>query len=286
MLCGSGFGETCGEIGTGGKTPKVSNVAVRRTLPCLGRRRRRVASHVCHKGCAPSPMEQIRVPGPSNNIQGLNVPAIVSHALRRTVARRLIPVCRPLFTSNDCNCHPGEDTGSTVLGIGRCTRRNCAFTMILSLSGCFSALGRRVLVGLLQGGMGSRHMMRLVGHCLGDNMVRGKIIVSARRNSPRNKGLSPLLTGICLGRFSRRFLGENIPYVECTSSVILLTGDKQTSRELLRDDAGCLRRELGLAIGQRGDHAIDIFTVQGFGFLNFTLKEGKGNVCIQIRPGS
>lgn len=115
MLSDSGLGETCLRIMQGGNTRKISKVGCAR----LGRRltggNRVVGRRLEAEGCGPRPMQEIRVPGPSNNIEGLKVPAMASEFMRRTVTRMLAPVCRRRFRSRDCKFEPGEYTRRTVL---------------------------------------------------------------------------------------------------------------------------------------------------------------------------
>lgn len=126
VLRPGGLGRTCLRIGHGGNTTKISKVAVGRLKRCLGRGNRRVGSRVHAHSCRPGPIGQVRVPGTSKNIQGLNIPAIISQFVRRTVTRILAPVCRRGFRRGDCKFEPKQYTRVTVVGDLRFVGSKCA----------------------------------------------------------------------------------------------------------------------------------------------------------------
>lgn len=125
LLDSSGLGVTGREVGGGGNTSKVSNVRIGRLSRCLSGRLSRVGRRVQGGGCDPGPIGEMRVPGPSKNMHGLNMPAIMSEFIRRTVTRILAPVCRPGFDRSDCKFEPGEYYRVTVLGTLRFVGSNC-----------------------------------------------------------------------------------------------------------------------------------------------------------------
>lgn len=134
------------------------------------------------------------------------------------------------------------------------------------MRGFFSGIGRSGLVELVSGAVGSKSIVSLVQGFLID-----KIVVSSRCGrsivkAPRKNGLSPLLDGVVLGRLSRRLRTEKLGFIQCTSSYLVLIGDRGTTGQIVGDVAGCLRRALNLGIGIAGD---GIRQPDKVGFLKF-----------------
>lgn len=252
LLDPSGLGTTCHRIMEGKKIKNISGVRADRLLPCLALRGSRLLRGVHEKGCHPSPIHELRVPGSGNGAHPLNVPAIMSHFIRRTVDRILVPLCRPRFDSGDFNFHPRHDTRSTLRGIRRCTSRNCHCYVNLSLRGFFSHIGRDGLVRILSQAIGSNDMVSLVRGCLGTKIMMSRGCTRATRNIPRNNPLDPVLDGVLLGRLSRRLRHEKRPFIHCTSSYLVLIRDLQTARQIHSDVSRFVRGGLFLGMGGRG----------------------------------
>lgn len=284
VLSQSGLGNTCGGMGSGQKANKISEVDMSRLLPCLQRRHLSLLRRVQGKGCGPRPIHQIRVPGRrGKGFQGLKVPAIMSHVVRRTVARILIPVCRPRFSSDDFKFHPGQNTRSTLGRYRTCTSRNCICIMSVSLRGFFSGIYRDGLVRILSEDMGSNQIVSLVRRCLRTNIVQRKVFRQDRRKIPRKKPLDPLLDGVVLGRLSGRLRQHKRGFIHCTSSYVVLYGDEEDTREALRDVAQCVRGGLFLGIGQGGARMTRVHCI---GCLKCNFCQGGKGYQLQIRPGS
>lgn len=282
VLSPAGLGGTCLRIGHGKKTTKMSGVRYSQLLNCLLRRGRALARDVHRQACHPGPIHEMRVPGSGEGGHLLNVPAMMSHVVRRTVTRILAPVCRHRFDRKDCNFHPGQKTGRTLIGIARVINRNCHCTISVSLRQFFSAIGRTGLVRVLRQAVGSSTMASLVRHCLGTKIVVNAGIRPAQRKAPRNNPLDPLLTGVLLGRLSGRLREQKRPFIHCTSSNLVFYGDHQTTRHVGKDVAGCVRKALGLGIGHRGARYT---CVNGLGFLNCNFCIHGNGYHLQLRRG-
>lgn len=150
-------------MGTGGNSDNMSKVEVRsvRTVKvggCLSR----VGSRLVSKGCGPSPMGQIVVPGPNKDRELLKVPAIGSEVIRVTVGVTVRPMFRTSFESYSCKFQPGEDTGRTLrIMEGTYGGGNCCM-MSTSVRGFFSGMGRSGLVGLMRREVSSHEVLGLV----------------------------------------------------------------------------------------------------------------------------
>lgn len=106
VLSPSGLGHTCLRIMQGGKIKNISEVSFGRLLPCLRRRGSRLVRSVHVKECGPGSIHEMSVTGSGKGGQLVNVPAIISHLVRRTVIRILSPVCRHRFDPDDFKFHP------------------------------------------------------------------------------------------------------------------------------------------------------------------------------------
>lgn len=235
------------------------------------------------KACHPGPIQEIRVPGTGNGAHLLNVPAIMSHLIRRTVRRILAPVCRHRFSVADCNFHPGENYRSTLQETRGVISRNCECMISLSLRHFFSAMDRDGLVRVLDRAVGSKEIIDLVRGCLHDNMVGQNLFRADARNAPRNNPLDPLLDGVVLGRLSGRLRDHNRPFIHCTSSTLVFYGSGHTTRHIGRSVAQFVRKRLFLGIGHRG--AI-ISCIRKMGFLNCSFCMVGNGYLLAMRPRS
>lgn len=235
-------------------------------------------------GCGPGPIQEMRVPGRAGNrCQRLKVPAMISEIVRRTVTRRLAPVCRRRFSRGDFKFEPKEKTRSTLERYRGGMSRNCMCMVSVSLRGFFSAMDRDGLVRMLSEAVGSNEIVSLVRGCLGTKIVTSKVFRHARMKVPRKKPLDPLLDGIVLGRLSGRLRHEKREFIQCTSSYVVLYGDGGDTREALEGVVPFVRKGLFLGMGEGGAR---MTRVDGIGCLNCAFCEcGKGYE-LEMRTGS
>lgn len=125
--------------------------------------------------------------------------------------------------------------------------------MSVSLRGFFSAMGRSGLVALVKEAVGSKSIVSVMEGCLIDKVVVSSRCRSSVIKAPRNKGLSPLLTGVVLGRLSGRVRGEKLGFMQCTSSYVVVIKDRVSTGEIVEGVSQFVRRGLKLGIGVAGD---------------------------------
>jgi RNA-directed DNA polymerase len=246
-------------------------------------------------GFRPLAVRERLIPKRGGKKRRLGIPALSDRVVQAALKLVLEPIFEADFEPCSYGFRPGRRTQDAIAEVHYLTSRSYEWVVEADIEACFDSLDHTALMDRVRERIADRRVLRLVKAFLKAGVLteHGRLDQTVT-GTPQGGILSPLLSNIALsaldGHFARAWeaMGRGssrrqrrrrkgvatyrlVRYAD--DFVIVVAGDRSQAEALIEETQAVIR-PLGLSLSQEKTRVVSID--EGFDFLGFTIKRGRG----------
>ena len=223
----------------------------------------------------PRPVRRVEIEKPgSNTKRQLGVPTIMDRVCQQALANVLEPIFEPTFLDESFGFRPGRSTHMAMRRIWRQLKAGNAWVVDGDISDFFGTLSQSMLVDLVAQRVADGKVLGLVRQFLQAGVLRDGKFEASSTGVAQGGVISPLLSNVYLHIFDERMSEAGYALTRYCDDWLIVCHSRREAEEALASARAVLEGELGLRI--HPDKTRIVHITQGFEFLGYKIKQGKG----------
>ena len=223
----------------------------------------------------PRPVRRVEIEKPgSNTKRQLGVPTIMDRVCQQALANVLEPIFEPTFLEESFGFRPGRSTHMAMRRIWRQLKAGNAWVVDGDISDFFGTLSQSMLVDLVAQRVADGKVLGLVRQFLQAGVLRDGKFEASYTGVAQGGVISPLLSNVYLHIFDERMSEAGYALTRYCDDWLIVCHSRREAEQALASARAVLEEELGLRI--HPDKTRIVHITQGFEFLGYKIKQGKG----------
>ena len=223
----------------------------------------------------PRPVRRVEIekPGSSTKRQ-LGVPTILDRVCQQALANVLEPIFEPTFLDESFGFRPGRSTHMAMRRIWKQLKAGNTWVVDGDISDFFGTLSQSTLVDLVAQRVADGKVLGLVRQFLQAGVLRDGKFEASSTGVAQGGVISPLLSNVYLHVFDEKMSEAGYALTRYCDDWLIVCHSRREAEQALASARAVLEGELGLRI--HPDKTRIVHITQGFEFLGYKIKQGKG----------
>ena len=225
----------------------------------------------------PRPVRRVEIDKPGTTAKrALGIPTVMDRVCQQAVVQVLEPIFEPTFRDESFGFRPGRSTHMAMRRIWRQLKAGNSWVVDADIADFFGTLSHSTLVDLVAEKVADGKVLRLLWQFLEAGVLRDGQVEPTLTGVPQGGVASPLLSNVYLHVFDEKMAAAGYALTRYGDDwVITCTTRREAERALTRARA-VLEGELGLRVHPDKTRIVQV--AQGFEFLGYKIKQGKGRL--------
>jgi len=225
----------------------------------------------------PRPVRRVEIDKPGTTAKrALGIPTVMDRVCQQAVVQVLEPIFEPTFRDESFGFRPGRSTDMAMRRIWRQLKAGNSWVVDADIADFFGTLSHSTLVDLVAEKVADGKVLRLLWQFLEAGVLRDGQVEPTLTGVPQGGVASPLLSNVYLHVFDEKMAAAGYALTRYGDDwVITCTTRREAERALTRARA-VLEGELGLRVHPDKTRIVQV--AQGFEFLGYKIKQGKGRL--------
>ena len=225
----------------------------------------------------PRPVRRVEIDKPGTTAKrALGIPTVMDRVCQQAVVQVLEPIFEPTFRDESFGFRPGRSTDMAMRRIWRQLKAGNSWVVDADIADFFGTLSHSTLVDLVAERVADGKVLRLLRQFLEAGVLRDGQVEPTLTGVPQGGVASPLLSNVYLHVFDEKMAAAGYALTRYGDDwVITCTTRREAERALTRARA-VLEGELGLRVHPDKTRIVQV--AQGFEFLGYKIKQGKGRL--------
>jgi group II intron reverse transcriptase/maturase len=230
----------------------------------------------------PRPVLLVEIDKPGSTAKrALGIPTVMDRVCQQAVVQVLEPIFEPTFRDESFGFRPGRSTHMAMRRIWRQLKAGNTWVVDADIADFFGTLSHSTLVDLVTKRVADGKVLRLLRQFLEAGVLRDGQVEPTLTGVPQGGVASPLLSNVYLHVFDERMAEAGLSLTRFADDWVITCKTRRDAERALTSARAVLEGELGLRV--HPDKTRIVSVAQGFEFLGYKIKQGKGR--LQYREG-
>jgi len=230
----------------------------------------------------PRPVRRVEIDKPgSTTKRALGIPTVMDRVCQQAVVQVLEPIFEPTFRDESFGFRPGRSTHMAMRRIWRQLKAGNTWVVDADIADFFGTLSHSTLVDLVAQRVADGKVLRLLRQFLEAGVLRDGQVEPTLTGVPQGGVASPLLSNVYLHVFDQKMAEAGFALTRFADDWVIICTSRREAERALTSARTVLEGELGLRV--HPDKTRIVHVAQGFEFLGYKIKQGKGR--LQYRAG-
>lgn len=230
----------------------------------------------------PRPVRRVEIDKPgSMTKRALGIPTVMDRVCQQAVVQVLEPIFEPTFRDESFGFRPGRSTHMAMRRIWRQLKAGNRWVVDADIADFFGTLSHSTLVDLVAQRVADGKVLRLLRQFLEAGVLRDGQVEPTLTGVPQGGVASPLLSNVYLHVFDQKMAEAGLALTRFADDWVITCTSRREAERALASARAVLEGELGLRV--HPDKTRIVHVAQGFEFLGYKIKQGKGR--LQYREG-
>jgi len=230
----------------------------------------------------PRPVRRVEIDKPgSTTKRALGIPTVMDRVCQQAVVQVLEPIFEPTFRDESFGFRPGRSTHMAMRRIWRQLKAGNTWIVDADIADFFGTLSHSTLVDLVAHRVADGKVLRLLRQFLEAGVLRDGQVEPTLTGVPQGGVASPLLSNVYLHVFDQKMAEAGLALTRFADDWVITCTSRREAERALASARTVLEGELGLRV--HPDKTRIVHVAQGFEFLGYKIKQGKGR--LQYRKG-
>jgi group II intron reverse transcriptase/maturase len=222
----------------------------------------------------PKPVKRVTIPKWEGGQRKLGIPCVLDRVCQQALAQRLEPIFEPTFAACSFGYRKGRSPHDAMGQVWRELQAGQLWVVDADLRQFFDTICQEKLVDLIAEQISDGRVLGLIRTMLGAGVIEGGYWQPTRTGVPQGGVASPLWSNVFLTPFDRAMTEAGFRLTRWADDFVVLCATKAEAERALQVAERFLREELGVEL--HGQKTRIVHVRQGFEFLGYKLKRGKG----------
>jgi group II intron reverse transcriptase/maturase len=230
----------------------------------------------------PRPVRRVEIDKPGSMAKrALGIPTVMDRVCQQAVVQVLEPIFEPTFRDESFGFRPGRSTHMAMRRIWRQLKAGNTWVVDADIADFFGTLSHSTLVDLVAQRVADGKVLRLLRQFLEAGVLRDGQVEPTLTGVPQGGVASPLLSNVYLHVFDQKMAEAGFALTRFADDWVISCTSRREAERALASARTVLEGELGLRV--HPDKTRIVHVAQGFEFLGYKIKQGKGR--LQYRQG-
>jgi len=223
----------------------------------------------------PRPVRRVEIDKPGSSAKRpLGIPTVMDRVCQQALVNVLEPVFEPTFRDESFGFRPGRSTHMAMRRIWRQLKAGDGWVVDADIADFFGTLSHSTLVNLVAAKVADGKVLGLVRQFLQAGVLRDGRFEPTTTGVPQGGVVSPLLSNIYLHVFDEKMAEAGYALTRYADDWVCVCSSRREAERALASARAVLEGELGLRV--HPDKTRIVHVVQGFEFLGYKIKRGRG----------
>ncbi len=223
----------------------------------------------------PRPVRRVEIDKPGSSAKRpLGIPTVMDRVCQQALVNVLEPVFEPTFRDESFGFRPGRSTHMAMRRIWRQLKAGDGWVVDADIADFFGTLSHSTLVNLVAAKVADGKVLGLVRQFLQAGVLRDGRLEPTTTGVPQGGVVSPLLSNIYLHVFDEKMAEAGYALTRYADDWVCVCSSRREAERALASARAVLEGELGLRV--HPDKTRIVHVVQGFEFLGYKIKRGRG----------
>jgi group II intron reverse transcriptase/maturase len=230
----------------------------------------------------PRPVRRVEIDKPGSTAKrALGIPTVMDRVCQQAVVQVLEPIFEPTFRDESFGFRPGRSTHMAMRRIWRQLKAGNTWVVDADIADFFGTLTHSTLVDLVAQRVADGKVLGLLRQFLEAGVLRDGQVEPTLTGVPQGGVASPLLSNVYLHVFDQKMAEAGFALTRFADDWVITCTSRREAERALTSARAVLEGELGLRV--HPDKTRIVHVAQGFEFLGYKIKQGKGR--LQYREG-
>src|SRR6266568_4063779 len=223
----------------------------------------------------PRPVRRVEIDEPgSTTKRALGIPTVMDRVCQQAVVQVLEPIFEPTFRDENFGFRPGRSTHMAMRRIWRQLKAGNSWVVDADIADFFGTLSHSTLVDLVARRVADGKVLRLLWQFLEAGVLRDGQVEPTLTGVPQGGVASPLLSNVYLHVFDEKMAEAGFALTRFADDWVITCKTRRDAERALASARAVLEGELGLRV--HSDKTRIVYVAQGFEFLGYKIKRGRG----------
>lgn len=222
----------------------------------------------------PKPVRRVEIPKPAGGIRKLGIPAIFDRVCQQALVQRMEPIFEPNFGESSFGYRPGRSPHMAMREVWKALMAGYEWAVDADLRQFFDTIVQERLIDLVSEEISDSRVLNLIRVILGSGVLEGGCWQPTLTGVPQGGVASPLWSNIYLTPFDRAMTAAGYVTVRWADDFMVLCRTRAEANRALIFAKRFLHEELRVELHPQKTQVVHVS--QGFEFLGYKLKSGKG----------
>ncbi|MFC1671856.1 group II intron reverse transcriptase/maturase [Planctomycetota bacterium] len=223
----------------------------------------------------PKPVKRVEIPKSGGGVRKLGIPVVFDRVCQQALVQRMEPIFEPKFPDCSFGYRRGRSTHKAMRKVWRELNAGYVWVVDADLRQYFDTIDQEKLIDLIAEEISDGRVLQIVRDILRSGVVEGEYWQPTLTGVPQGGVASPMWSNIFLTPFDRMMTREGLKLTRWADDFVVLCRTRDEAQRALTLAERYLGKELGVRL-HPGKTRIGHVS-QGFEFLGYKVKQGKGH---------
>lgn len=223
----------------------------------------------------PRPVLRVEIDKPGSAAKRpLGIPTLMDRVCQQALVQVLGPIFEPTFAEASFGFRPGRSAHMALRRVWSQLQAGGVWIVDADLADFFGTLPHEGLIDRLADRVADGKVLGLVRQMLTAGVLRDGVVESSVAGTPQGGVASPLLSNIYLHVFDEAMARAGFALTRYADDWVIVARSRSEAERALASARAVLEGELGLRVHPEKTRIVHV--TQGFEFLGYKIKRGKG----------
>lgn len=223
----------------------------------------------------PHPVRRVEIPkqGDPKRTRPLGIPIIYDRVCQQALVNRIGPIFEEVFDTSSFGYRQGRKTKDALIKIWYEIEKGSEWIVDADLKDYFGSICHQKLIALISQRIADGKVLKLIQQMLEAGYIEQGKFFPSHRGAPQGGVVSPCLSNVLLTPFDKEMRRKSYQLTRWADDWVVTCRTRSEAIQALQTATKILER-LGVTLNEKKTRIVHV--KQGFEFLGFKIKQGKG----------